>query len=79
MPDLPRELIEGTATECALVPQSFGPTALNFFAEGGYYLAQMSRMAKGLEPDPELGIWRASFKFIAHQIQMRNARAASST
>jgi 2,4-dienoyl-CoA reductase-like NADH-dependent reductase (Old Yellow Enzyme family) len=76
MPDLPRELIEGTVTECALVPHSFGPKALNYFAEGGYYLAQMSRMAKGLEPDPNLGIWRASYKFIAHQIEMRHARSA---
>ena len=77
VPDLPRKLIEGTATECALVPYSFGPQALNYFAEGGYYLAQMSRMAQGLEPDPELGIWRASYKFLAHQFHMRNARAAS--
>ena len=73
MPDLPNDMFEHKSEGCPLVPKSMGPKSLNYFAEGGYYLAQMSEMAQGREPIPDLDMWSAVWKFVSHQISMRKA------
>lgn len=70
-PDLPRQLIDGTSAGSVSVPRrfGFGSPNLEYFAEGGYYLAQMGRIADGRAPDPSLGAWRAMGVFVGQQVR----------
>ncbi|MFO0692463.1 MAG: NADH:flavin oxidoreductase/NADH oxidase family protein [Polyangiales bacterium] len=70
-PDLPKRLFEGRSTGSTSVPRRFGVghPNLEYFAEGGYYLAQMGRLARGLPANPELGSYRAMAAFVAQQVR----------
>lgn len=70
-PDLPRRMIEGRSRGSVSVPRrfGFGHPNLEYFAEGGYYLAQMGRIASGRAPDPSLGAWRAMGVFVGQQVR----------
>lgn len=70
-PDLPRRMIEGRSQGSVSVPRrfGFGHPNLEYFAEGGYYLAQMGRIAHGRAPDPSFGAWRAMGVFVGQQVR----------
>lgn len=70
-PDLPRRMIAGQSEGSVSVPRRFGVgnPNLEYFAEGGYYLAQMGRMASGRPPDPGFGAFRAMGVFVAQQVE----------
>lgn len=79
-PDLPARMIARTSQGSVSVPRRFGVghPNLEYFAEGGYYLAQMGRIAAGRAPDPGLGAFRAMGVFLGQQlrdaVQYRAAR-----
>ena len=73
-PALPREMFEGRSAGSSMTPKSFGPKALNYFAEGGYYLAQMGLMARGRQPNPDLGAYRAVAVFVGLSLRDKVSR-----
>lgn len=70
-PDLSLKLIGGESLGSTIVPRSFGIKKINFFAEGGYYLAQMTLLSQGKITRPDLGPWQAAWLFIWHQMRDR--------
>ncbi len=66
-PDLANKLFSGESQGSTSTPKSFGLKQLDYFAEGGYYLAQMSLISRGKKPNPEFGPWRAAVSFIWQQ------------
>jgi 2,4-dienoyl-CoA reductase-like NADH-dependent reductase (Old Yellow Enzyme family) len=64
-PDLPRALIEGRVDRApAIEPPRFGVRAMEPMAESAWYAAQMARMARGLDPDPRLGVRRPAIRHL---------------
>jgi hypothetical protein len=72
-PELPRALLAGDAAHAhaqarELRPRRPPPKRLAAFAEGAWYWAQLRRVAHGLEPDLELGTWRAMLKYLGFDL-----------
>jgi 2,4-dienoyl-CoA reductase-like NADH-dependent reductase (Old Yellow Enzyme family) len=57
-PDLPRRLLDGTAEHArAAAPRRLASHALSMLAEGAWFWRQLVRMGRGLDPDPNMGIY----------------------
>src|SRR5262249_126609 len=54
-PDLPRRLLDGRAERALDVDLSTGVKKLDALLQGAFHGEQLRRMARGLDPDPELG------------------------
>ena len=68
-PDLPRRLLAGTTERAStLAPFRLSIRALSTVAEGAWFGRQLSRMGRGLEPDPRLGVYRAILVFFIGEL-----------
>ncbi len=65
-PDLPRRLIEGTATEATPVAVRTGVKTLDDLLQVVWYQAQLHRMGRGKEPKPDLGRWSTLLHVVPH-------------
>jgi 2,4-dienoyl-CoA reductase-like NADH-dependent reductase (Old Yellow Enzyme family) len=58
-PDLPRQILTGTASASTAPELRLGWTQVDAMIEAGWYGAQIARMAAGRDPEPDLARWRA--------------------
>ncbi|MFP4474125.1 MAG: NADH:flavin oxidoreductase/NADH oxidase family protein [Desulfatibacillaceae bacterium] len=60
-PELPNKVLAGREYESTVKPVKTGVRAIDRFAilEVSYYELQLARMAKGRDPDPDMGAWSA--------------------
>jgi hypothetical protein len=56
-PDLPRRLLDGTATGAAHDQIRAKSRLVDDLVQATWYARQLRRMARGLEPDTRLGRW----------------------
>ncbi len=63
-PDLPRRLMSGEADAATSVKLATGWKAIDSMIQGGWYQAQMKRLASGREPNPKLPRWRAIWEYL---------------
>ena len=63
-PDLPNLLIDGTRDAALPIKLETGYKLLDSVIQGGWYQAQIVRMAQGLEPDPKFTRTRASLAYL---------------
>ncbi len=63
-PDLPARLLSGQADQATPVKLATGWKALDSMIQGGWYQAQMKRLANGREPNPKLSRWRAVWEYL---------------
>ncbi len=57
-PDLSRRLMNGEADRAKTVNVSVGIRLFDSVLQGSWYQEQLYRIARGLDPDPDLGKWR---------------------
>ena len=62
-PDLPARLISGEANAATPVQLGTGIKKLDALIQGSWHQLQISRMARGLEPDPKLSRTRAALSY----------------
>jgi 2,4-dienoyl-CoA reductase-like NADH-dependent reductase (Old Yellow Enzyme family) len=58
-PDLPRRLLDGSATGATAVRIHTGIAPIDSVLTGSWYQVQLERMSRGLDPDPRSGRWSA--------------------
>ncbi|MEL6178351.1 MAG: NADH:flavin oxidoreductase/NADH oxidase family protein, partial [Myxococcota bacterium] len=63
-PDLPNRLIDGSQEAALSIALDTGYKVLDSVLQGGWYQAQMVRMAKGQEPDPKFARTRAALAYL---------------
>lgn len=63
-PDLPSRLVDGTAARARPVQLAFGWRKLDALVQGGWYQAQIERLARGEEAAPGLGRLGAVWKYV---------------
>lgn len=78
-PDLPARLLDGKSDASTARPRRTGVKKIDVMAEAGFYGAQIERMARGAEPDPGVGPWRATAWYLRNSVggglRLRRARA----
>jgi 2,4-dienoyl-CoA reductase-like NADH-dependent reductase (Old Yellow Enzyme family) len=74
-PDLPRRILAGTTKACPVRELHTGWKHLDAMIEAGWYGAQMARMARAMEPAPDLPRWRAIQDYLAAEVIHASVRA----
>ena len=76
-PDLPRHILQG-ATEASTARElRIGWTQVDAMIEAGWYGAQMTRMADGRDPAPDLARWRAIQNYLGAEATHAVTRTTS--
>lgn len=65
-PDLPRRLLDGSATEAVRLEATVGVRLLDDLLQAAFAQAQLARMARGLAPDLGLSRWGVVLSTIVH-------------
>ncbi len=63
-PDLPARLLSGEADAATPVRLATGWKLIDGMVQGGWYQAQIKRLARGLPADPKLSRWRALWEYV---------------
>lgn len=63
-PDLPARLIDGSTDAAHPVRLATGFKMLDSIIQGSWYQTQIDRMARGLDPDPDLGRWGPVLRYL---------------